>query len=117
MVVTAIEQQKNDKSKFSIFIDGEFAFGLYAEDVLYFKLKENEIIPQEKYDFIMENLIYIKAQDTALKFLSYKSRTQKEIELKLKEKNYSENVIEKLIAFLKKYDYINEEKYCRLYFK
>lgn len=44
MTVTRIEQQKKNKSRYSVYIDGEFAFGLIMEDILYFKLKESEEI-------------------------------------------------------------------------
>ena len=36
MLVTAIIPQKKDPAKRNIFIDGEFAFSLIAQDVLYF---------------------------------------------------------------------------------
>lgn len=115
MTVTAIEPQKHNKDKLSVFIDGEFAFGLYKDDIIYFKLKEGEEVPQEKFDFITENLVYIKAQDSALNFLSYKARTEKEVRDKLKEKEYSEEISGRVIDFLIKYSYINDEKYCRMY--
>ena len=44
MIVTEIKQQKKDKSRYSVYIDGEFAFGLIMDDILYFKLKDNGII-------------------------------------------------------------------------
>ena len=37
MIVTSIEQQKKDKSRYSVFIDGEFAFGLIMDDILILK--------------------------------------------------------------------------------
>ena len=58
MLVTAIIPQKKDPAKRNIFIDGEFAFSLIAQDVLYFKLREGEPIPQETYATIQDNLIY-----------------------------------------------------------
>ena len=81
MLVTAIIPQKKDPAKRNIFIDGEFAFSLIAQDVLYFKLREGEPIPQETFDIIQDNLIYIQAQDTALHYLGYKMRTEAELRL------------------------------------
>ena len=77
MIVTSIKQQKKDKERYNIFIDGEFAFGLIMEDILYFKIKEGYEISEEKYNYIKDTVLYIKAQDTALKFLVYKMRTEK----------------------------------------
>ena len=115
MIVTAIEQQKHNKDRFSVFVDGNFVFGLCKADILYFKIKENEPIDKEKFDFIVENLVYIKAQDTAMNFLSFKPRTEREVNIKLKEKEFSDDVINKVITFLKKYNYINDRKYCEMY--
>ena len=74
MIVTEIKQQKKDKSRYSVYIDGEFAFGLIMDDILYFKLKEGEEIPEEKYRYIMDTTVYIKAQDAAVSYLGYKMR-------------------------------------------
>ena len=52
MIITAITQQKNNKDRYSVFIDDNFAFGLIMQDIVYFKLKQGEEISQEKYNFI-----------------------------------------------------------------
>ena len=74
MLITAITQQKRDPSRYNIFIDGVYAFALPMQDILYFKLKEGQEAAEETIAFIRKNLIYIKAQDTALRFLGYKMR-------------------------------------------
>ena len=117
MTVTKIEQQKKDKSRYSVYVDGEFAFGLIMEDILYFRLKEGEEIPREKYEYIMDTTVYIKAQDTAVRYLGYKMRTRREVENKLREAQYPDGLIERVIDFLIKYDDINDELYCKKYIK
>ncbi|MCD8036830.1 MAG: RecX family transcriptional regulator [Clostridiales bacterium] len=113
MIITRIDQQKRDKSRYSVYIDGEFAFGLIMEDIMYFKLRVGEEIPEEKYRYIMDTTVYIKAQDTAIKYIGYKMRTAKEVRDKLSE--YSEEVIDKVMDFLEKYEYIDDELYCEKY--
>ena len=117
MKVTAITQQAHYPQRYNVFIDGSFAFGLIMEDIIYFKLKEGNEISKEKYDYIQNELIYIQAQDTALHYIGYKMRTEKEVFKKLYEKGFSENVIERVMEFLKKYQYIEDEKYCESYIK
>ena len=117
MLVTAITQQKKDATKYNIFIDGEYAFALPMQDILYFKLKEGEEVAEETVVFIQKNLIYIKAQDTALHFIGYKMRTVKEIRQKLTEKEFAEETIDEVIAFLEKYGYADDREYCRKYIK
>ena len=36
MIVTSIEQQKKAPEKYNVFVDGEFAFSLYMQDILFF---------------------------------------------------------------------------------
>ena len=117
MIVTEIKQQKKDKSRYSVYIDGEFAFGLIMEDILYFKLKEGEEILEEKYRYIMDTTVYRKAQDAAVSYLGYKMRTEKEMVKKLSEGGYNEEIIARVMAFLVKYGYIDDRVYCRKYIK
>ncbi|GFI61439.1 regulatory protein RecX [Clostridiales bacterium] len=117
MTVTKIEQQKKNKSRYSVYIDDEFAFGLIMEDIIYFKLKEGEEIPLEKYEYIMDTTLYIRAQDAAVKYLGYKMRTAAEVKNKLREYEYSDDIIEKVLEFLEKYDYIDDVSYCEKYIK
>lgn len=117
MLVTAIEPQKRDETRYNIFIDGEYAFVLPMQDILYFKLKEGREVAEETVDFIRKNLIYIKAQDTALHFIGYKMRTVQEIRQKLAEKEFAEETVEEVIAFLEKYGYADDREYCRKYIR
>lgn len=57
------------------------------------------------------------AFDTALYYLSFKNRTQKEIKDKLIEKGYSESEIDKSISKLLEYGYIDDSHYTFLYIK
>lgn len=117
MLVTAITQQKKDQTRYNVFIDGEYAFALPMQDILYFKLKEGREVPEETVEYIQNSLIYIKAQDTALHYIGYKMRTVKEIRMKLEEKEFSEDVIERVIEFLEKYGYADDREYCRKYIR
>ena len=95
MLVTAITQQKKDQTRYNVFIDGEYAFALPMQDILYFKLKEGKEVPEETVEYIQNSLIYIKAQDTALHYIGYKMRTVKEIRIKLEEKEFSIPYVER----------------------
>ena len=117
MIITAITQQKNNKDRYSVFIDDNFAFGLIMQDIVYFKLKQGEEISQEKYSFIQNELIYIQAEDIALHYIAYKMRTEQEVRKKLFEKEYTEYIIERVIHFLIEYHYIDDMKYCKSYIK
>lgn len=115
MVITKIERQKNNEKRYSVYIDGEFAFGMDGEDILYFKLAENKELEEERYKYIMEYVLYIKAREEAYNYLGFKSRTEKELRQKLEKSGYPEDIIEKVIQLMKKYGYLNDETYVKNY--
>lgn len=117
MQVTAITEQKRNTGRYNIFIDGAYAFALPMQDILYFKIKEGQELAEDKVAFIRKNLVYIKAQDTALRMLGYKMRTAWEIRRKLEEKEFAADVIEDVVAFLEKYGYVDDRAYCRSFIR
>ncbi len=54
----------------------------------------------------------INTREYALKLISIKDRTRKELTDKLKEKNIEENEIEDTLEFLSEYGYINDSRYA-----
>lgn len=117
MLITKIEKQKNNPKRYSVFLNNEFAFGIDEIDLLYFKLKENEILEKEKYKYILNNLLLNKAKNKALKYLGYKMRSEKQVREKLLESEFPEIIINKVLLMLKKYDYINDEEYAKAFIK
>ena len=117
MIITKIEKQKNNNKRYSIFIDNQFAFGIDEIDLLYYKLKENEPLDNDKYNYILNKLLLKRAKDKALKYLRYKMRSKKQVIKKLEELDFPQNVINKVIKILEKYNYINDEEFAKAFIK
>lgn len=115
MKITKIEQQKNNQDRWSVFIDEEFAFGVSTEEIFIFKLTVGKEISREELENLLKEKDYSKAKDIALKFLSYKARSEKEVRDKLVSKEVESMTIDRVIEFLKRYDYINDEKFANSY--
>ncbi|MBE6012935.1 MAG: hypothetical protein E7234_10320 [Lachnospiraceae bacterium] len=115
MTITKIERQKKNNKRYSIFIDGKFKFGMSGEDVLFYRLREGMDISEKEYDNILENVIYQEAKGRAARYLGYGPRTEKEMRNKLSTYDYPENIIDKVIELLQRYDYINDLNYARKY--
>jgi regulatory protein len=56
---------------------------------------------------------YIKARSRAIKYIMYKMRTSLEVYNKLKELEFPENEINKVIEDLTQLEYINDEEYAK----
>lgn len=111
-IVTKIEVQKRNPRRRSVFIDGKFAFGL-DEEVLYkFGLKKGDSLTEKQIEEITEEERKKEAKDVALKFLSFRRRTEKQVREKLKKKEFDEKTIEATIDKLKEFDLINDFEFA-----
>ena len=110
--ITKIESQKKNPKRRSIFLDGEFAFGL-DEEVLYkYGLKTGEELDQKKIDQILESEVKKESKDAALKFLSYRMRSEKEVRDKLKKKEFANDLIDEVIKDLKRINLIDDSNFA-----
>lgn len=114
MKITSIEKQKKE-GRYNIFLDGEFAFGLYKETIYEFGLRVNdEITPKQAEEIKTRDEIGF-GKRVAYRFLNYKQRSEKEVRKKLKEKKLSDGSIDIVISSLKDLKYINDESYAKSY--
>jgi len=60
---------------------------------------------------------FSKARNKAFKLLSYRERTIKEIEDRLRKKDFSEEVIKAVVDFLLEKDYLNEERFSEMWIR
>lgn len=117
LIITKIEKQRNNEKRYSIFIDNQFAFGIDEIDLIYYKLKENEPLDENKYNYILNKLLLKRAKDKALKYLSYKMRSKKQVIEKLQQYDFPPSVINKVIKVLEKYNYINDKDFAKAFIK
>ncbi len=113
--ITSIEVQKKQRGRFSVFIDGEFSFGISDIDLYNLNLAVGDIITEEKMTEIEETIDIQKCKDYAVNLVSRKMYTKKEIAQKLKNKGFSKTSTEGVMDILEEYGYINDELYAELY--
>lgn len=115
MQVTAIENQKNNQERKSIFIDGEYRFSLTVEDLYKLGLKSGQFIcPEELERFITVSSVS-KCKRYVLNLLTKKRYTEKELQMKMQSRGFLDDVAEQVIVFLKEYGYINDLQYAKSY--
>lgn len=117
LIVSKIEIQKRNKDRVNIFVNDEFAFACSAELVYYHGLKKGVELDKNKIEDVVEADNYIKAKNAALKILERSYKTENEILKKLLEKKYNEKTIARVMAFLKEYSFVDDERYAKLYIK
>ncbi|MBI2327287.1 RecX family transcriptional regulator [Candidatus Curtissbacteria bacterium] len=125
--ITAIEPQKSSKrrkSRFNIYLDGNFAFAVDENTLVKNNLRINQQITQEQVEKLLKETVLSKFQDLALRFLSYRQRSEKEVRDYLTNKiakkeniKYQEAkespLIEKIISKLRRYNYLNDRQFAK----
>ena len=113
--ITALEQQKNDSSRTSVFLDGEFAFGVHQDIVVKHGLREGRTLTPEEQQEIERDDQYVRAKQRALDYLAHKPRTEEEVRRKLRRQDAPEAVIEDVVARLYELSYLDDEAYAEDY--
>ena len=103
-IITKIEEQKKNKNRLSVFIDGEFSFGIYYKTLIKFDLFVGKMDDE-----------YSKCFNQALNYISYQGRTTKEVKDKLYSKEYLTSTINSVIKELLKLHYIDDFEYAKIY--
>ena len=107
-IITKIESQKKRDDRVNIYIDEKFFMAIYKELVFTFNLKKGQEIDPNNRKSILDNEMYMKAKNKALSILSKASQSEKQIRQKLA-KDYEEDTIDKVIEFLQKYKFVDDE--------
>jgi len=113
MIVTDIVEYS--KSKYKIFIDGEFAFVLYKGELRQFKIKKDEELGRDVYDEINNVVLVKRCKLRAMHLLEKRPYTEYVMRSKLKESMYSDEIIDVSIDYLKGFKYIDDYSYCVQY--
>ena len=115
--ITRIEPQKKNPRRRSVFIDGKFAFGVDEEVVSKLGLEKGEGLTEQKIKEILIQKSENEAKEVALRFLSFRRRTEKEVKDKLKKKDFEERTIKSTIDKLKEYDLVNDFEFATAWVK
>ncbi|PSQ67139.1 MAG: recombinase RecX [Bacteroidetes bacterium QH_2_64_74] len=91
--ITRLESQVHNDDRVSVYLDGEFAFGIHE-------------------DLVVKHSLQVGA---ALDYLAYKPRTEEEVRRKLRQEDVPSPVIEDVIARLYELEYLDDEAYAHDY--
>ncbi len=116
-VITKIEPQKKNPRRRSIFIDGRFIFGVDEEVVSKLGLEKGETLTEKRITEILARKSENEAKEVALRFLSFRRRTEKEIKDKLRQKGFDDKTIRSTIEKLKGYDLVDDYEFAVAWIK
>ena len=110
MIVTDIVPLTKNRNK--VYIDNEFAFVLYKGELHVYHVTVGKELPEADYNEIMQVLLPKRAKLRAMNLLQKKTYCEKQLETKLKEGFYSEEIVEEAIAYVKSFHYVDDLQYA-----
>jgi len=111
--ITAIKLQKNKIEFSNIFLDGKFAFSLPSITLVKAGLKENQELSSEEVNSFIKESDFSHNFDRALKFLSFRPRSEFEINEYLLRKGVGEETRKIVLEKLGQFKLLDDEAFAK----
>lgn len=115
MIVTAIEDFGKGKQK--VYIDRQLAFVLYRGELSGCHIQEQTELSEATYEKIMEEILWKRIRERCLYLLKSMDRTEYQLRVKLRQGFYPEELIDRVITWLKGLHYLDDTRYAECYLR
>jgi regulatory protein len=109
--ITALKVQKRNSNRVNVFIDEEFAFGLYRISAAW--LRVGQELSDEKIAQLLTNDANEGAFHQALRLLEYRPRTEEEIRKNLRKHGVEDPIIESVLERLRRGELVNDQQFAK----
>lgn len=109
--ITSIQVQKRNKERVSVFLDGEYAFGLPMIEAA--RLCKGQILADEDIAKLQAIDERHQAFEYAVRFLGHRPRSIREIRRRLKRRDVEDVVIDHVIERLESLGYVDDLEFAR----
>lgn len=109
--ITALKVQKKNPNRINVYLDGEFAFGLSR--IVAAWLQVGQTLSQEKIAELRAKDAVEMAFQRALRFLSYRERSEAEVSQNLKQHNVPDDVVMEVLERLRRSGLIDDQRFAK----
>lgn len=109
--VTALKAQKRNPNRINLYLDGEFAFGISRITAAWLKI--GQILSEEKITSLQKQDEVEVALQKAFVQLSYRPRSESEIQKKLQDAGFEDAVIEVVLERLRGGGLVQDQTFAR----
>jgi regulatory protein len=113
--ITAIEPQRKRSSRVNVFLDGVFAFGLEGEVAAGLGLKVGQALSQAQIEDIARADVSQRCYQAALRFLSYRPRSRKEVADRLRRRGFEQATVEDVVGRLMEKGLLDDGAFARFW--
>lgn len=111
--VTSIKTQKKKEARFNIFLDGKFAFSLPAEALAKAGLHTGQELSPEQVASLIKESDFTFTFEKVLKFLSFRPRSEFEIDEYMLRQNIGEETRKMVMQKLEQLKLIDDEAFAK----
>ena len=104
--ITALKPQKRNKERLNVYLDDDFAFGLAIEAAV--GLRVGQTLSADEIAALKDEDAFARAKERALRYLGYRPRSSDEVRRNLARKGVEEPLIDRVIAYLEHYNYLDD---------
>jgi regulatory protein len=115
MKITAIKQQVKQKDRYSVFVDGKYAFSLSESALLDQKLALGQELDEPRLKELKQESADDKVFGLALRYVAIRQRSEWEIRSYLGRKQVSPALADIILNKLSDYGYIDDQKFARMW--
>lgn len=113
-VITKIERQKKNKTRYSLYAGDQFISGISEETLLAFDIHTGKSLSDSDIDNIKAKELYLSVREQAWRFLARREHSTAELRNKLLKKSFSREIVQEILDELLRRDYLNDRRFARL---
>jgi regulatory protein len=114
-IITALQPDPRDPDRVHVHIDGRHAIAVTIEVAAAERLTVGQPCPPDRLARLHDAQEMSNIVSGALNFLSYRPRSAREVEMRLRKKGHAPEQIEVVMARLRKLGYVDDEGFARFW--
>lgn len=115
MTITSIQRQKKNRHRVSVYLDGEFAFGVNDDAVYRFGLHKGMILDEERRAEIERYDNLVQAKLAAERLLGVRMRSEREVRQRLLQKGFPPEAVDETINVFLRVHLLDDAEFARLW--
>ena len=113
--ISKIQPQKRNRNRCSVFINGEYRFGVTKELLLKYDLKEDDQITEDEIQNLLLRDEKEKIRNRAYRLLSYRERSSREMRERLMHAGFDAHLVDDVVHGLIADDTLNDERFAQAF--
>lgn len=110
MIVTKTEA--SIRTKYKVWLDGEFAFVLYKGEISRYGIREGEELPPDTVEKIEREIVLKRAKLYAMHLLEDMDRTESGLREKLRRAMYPEKAVDGAVEYVRSFGYLDDGRFA-----